>query len=96
MRQHYQPSLIVQIANVQSEERQDFSDIAPVDEAQAVELRQARFGPSVFEVAYPIVRHKVSRVLLFLYNSSAESLDIADGQMPLLALGAETLASFGT
>jgi len=87
---------MVQITDVKPEERQDLSNIAAVDEAEAVELCETRFRPPIFEVAYPIVRHKVSRVLFFLYNSSAESLDIADGQVPLLAFDAETFASFGT
>jgi len=87
---------MVQVTDVKSEERQDLGDVASVDEAEAVELRETRSRPPIFEVAYPIVRHKVSRVLFFLYNSSAESLDIADGQVPLLAFDAETFASFGT
>ena len=86
---------MVQVTDVKPEERQDFGDIASVDKAQAVELREAGFGSSVLEVAYPVVRHKVSRVLLFLYYSPAESLDITDGQVPLLAFDAETFTSFG-
>jgi hypothetical protein len=96
VRQRDQASFMVQITDVKAEHRQDFDDIAPVDEAEAVELREAGFRSPVFEVTYPIVRHKVSRVLFLFYNSPAESLDIADGQLPLLALRAETLASFGT
>src|SRR5438128_10297016 len=96
VRQRYQSLFFVQVSDIKAEEGQDLPDIAFVDEAQAVELREARFGFPVFEVADPIVRHIVSRVFLFLYNSLAESLDIANGQMPSLAFGAETLTSFGT
>ncbi len=96
VRQRYQASLMVQVIDVKPEERQDFRNVASVDQAEAVKLRETRFRPPIFEVAYSIVRHKVSRVLFFLYNSSAESLDIADGQVPLLAFDAETFASFGT
>jgi hypothetical protein len=53
-------------------------------------------GLPVFQIAYPIVGYIVCRVFLFLYNSLAESLDIANGQLPSLAFGAETLTGFGT
>jgi hypothetical protein len=96
VRERDQASLMVQITDVKPEERQDFGDVASVDETQTVEFREAGFGPPILEVAHPVVRHKVSRILLFLYNSPAESLDIADGQMPLLAFDAETFTGFGT
>ena len=86
----------VQVADIKLEQGQDLVDIAFVDKAQAVELLEAWLGLPVFEIAYPIVRHIVSRVFLFLYNSLAESLDIANGQLPSLAFGAETLTGFGT
>jgi hypothetical protein len=42
VRERDQASLMVQITDVKPEERQDLSDIAAVDKAEAVELREAR------------------------------------------------------
>src|SRR5229473_5405550 len=94
--QRYQPFFFVQVADIKPEECQDLADIAFVDKAEAVELREAWFGLPVFEVAYPIVRHIVCRIFLFFYDALAESFDIANGQVPSFAFCAETLTSFGT
>ena len=79
MGQCYQSLFFVQVADIKPEQSQDLADIAFVDEAEAVELREAWFGFPVFEVAYPIVMHIVCRVFLFPYNSLAEFFDIANG-----------------
>src|SRR5260370_4920614 len=96
MGQCYQSLFFVQVADIKPEQSQDLADIAFVDEAQAVELGEAWFGFPVFEVAYPIMRHVVSRIVLFLYNFLAESLDITDRQMLSFALRSEALTAFGT
>jgi hypothetical protein len=96
VRQRDQALFFVQVTDIKTELGQDLVDIAFVDKAPAVELLQAWLGLPVFEIAYPIVGYIVSRVFLFLYNSLAESLDIANGQLPSLAFGAETLTGFGT
>jgi len=83
-----QASLMVQITDVKPAERQDLSDIAAVDEAEAVELRQAGLGSSVLKIAHPIVGDVVCGVVLFLYDSLAEFLDVADGQMSAFAFRA--------
>jgi len=96
VRERYQSFFFVQVGDVKAEQGQDLVDIAFVDKTEAEELCEARYGFPVFEVAYPIVGHIVSRISLFLYNLLAESLDIANGQMSAFALRAETFTSFGT
>jgi hypothetical protein len=96
VRERNQSFFFVQVGDVKAEQAQDLVDIAFVDETEAEELCEARSGFPVFEVAYPIVRYIVSGVLLFPYNLLAESLDIANGQMPAFALRAETFTRFGT
>src|SRR5450759_5581729 len=93
--QGYQSSFLTKIADIESEEAQDLVDVAFVDEAEALELREAWFGFTVFEVAYPIVRHVESWISRFFCNLLANLLDPTDGQVQSLAFRAETLTSYG-
>jgi ABC-type transporter Mla MlaB component len=87
VRQRDQSLFFVQVGDIKSEQGQDLVDIAFVNKTQAVELLQAWFGFPVFEVAYPIVRHIVCRIFLFLYDSLAESLVLDLAQVDRIDAG---------
>lgn len=88
--------LLAQISDIEAEERQDFVDVAIIDKAEAVKLRQARFGLTVFEITDPIVRHVVGWVVFFVRNLLTNFGDPSDGQVQSLALRPEAYTSFET
>jgi hypothetical protein len=83
------------VADIESEEAQYLVDVAFIDEAETLELRETWFGFTVFEVAYPIVRHIESWIVRFCGNFLANLLDPTDGQVQSLAFRSETLTSYG-